>query len=321
MTRPLPAIDNIRHDGQQEEFFEEKFTQFPTRPHLVAEAFFCRELEPMIASRISRPQLATLSLGLGLALGACGGNPTSSASTGRQDISVAAVEATLENPLIKCQSENLTCLQSGDPFSCAATFQTCLTSATGQGVSAASALDDCRNQAGECAANAAGSGDVAAVAACRTAYTDCVGGLVNGGAPGADDADGGVAGPSAPAPGANGGGFSPTGFPNLLGQGGGTLPTLPGLGGQFTLPTPGAGGAPAGGLSGLGGTFSFPTLPQLGGGGGSTCLTDGQTCASGAAQDPVKLNECATKTRECLRGQFGATGGGLPSPGAAPATP
>jgi hypothetical protein len=287
-----------------------------------------------------RPRLATLSLGLGLAVGACS-SPAQSTSSGVSDSS--SIVAALENPLLECQSEQTKCISSAaDPqaaIACNEAFRTCLGAAAMAGEETASGVEDCRTQAVTCAT----SGGAAGATQCRTDYETCVGGLIGAGTPGSTPSSGT---PSAPPSTPGSGGFP---LPQLPGAGVGTTPTLPGGGSTPTLPgggaglptLPGGGSTPTlpGGGAGLpmlpGGGAGLPTLPGGGAGlptlpgGGSTptlpgggaapggqepagvkCLQDVRTCLTAAGADP---NQCVTAGRECLRNAFGAPAApGLP---------
>jgi hypothetical protein len=203
---------------------------------------------------------------------------------------ISAIEAALENPVLKCEQDQATCVGAAkDPAAaaqCSSSFRECLGGAAEVGQQLAEAVQQCRDTAAECAVKAGPSG----AASCTSGYESCVSAV--------------TADPAPPAAGAP------------------SLPQLPsaGSGGSRRLPTAGGISLPmrSGPLGGAGIGGGLPRLPSAGGlaipgglGGlpnpraglpSTACFEQLQMCAQAPNAD---LNKCAAAARSCLTGAVG----------------
>lgn len=240
------------------------------------------------------------------ALGACAqGRP---APQGTAEIpQVSAIENALENPVAQCEQDQATCLGSAADRAaaaqCSEAFRACLGGAVELGQQMAESLQQCRDQAAECAV----SGGAAGAETCRTDYESCVSAATA--AEPAQPAAGSEAPriPQLPAagrlaprlPAAGGGSFPGRRLP-IAGAGGlGGLPRLPAAGGISLPSAAGRGGLP-GRRAGLPSNACFETL---------------RMCFEAPNAD---LNKCATEARACLRGAGPLGGAGTGGAGGAP---
>lgn len=245
------------------------------------------------------------------ALGACAqGRPASQATA--ETPQVSAIENALESPVASCEQDQATCLGSATDRTaaaqCSEAFRACLGGAVEIGQQMAEALQQCREQAAQCAVSGGASG----AEACRTDYDSCVSAAT------AEEPSQPAAGSAAPQipqlPAA--GGIAPRSprLPRLPAAGEGSFPgrRLPfagagGFGGLPRLPT--AGGISLPGAAGRGG------LPgRRRGGDSNACFETLRMCVEAPNAD---LNKCATEARACLRGG-GLGGAGTGGAGGAP---
>ncbi|HET8939081.1 MAG TPA: hypothetical protein VFN67_36805 [Polyangiales bacterium] len=220
---------------------------------------------------------------------------------------MSAIENALENPVAQCEQDQATCLGSAADRTAAAqcgeAFRACLGGAVEIGQQMAEALQQCRDQAAQCAV----SGGAMGAEACRTDYESCVSAAT------ADAPQQPAAGAEAP-----------------------RIPQLPAAGGLAPrLPTAGARSLPGrrlpfAGAGGFGGLPRLPTaggisLPGAAGRGGlpgrrpglpsNPCFDTLRMCLEAPNAD---LNKCSTEARACLRGAGPLGGAGTGGTGGAP---
>jgi hypothetical protein len=254
---------------------------------------------------------ASITLCLGMTLPACSGNSQSAEES--ESSQVDAITAALENPLIKCQQDQASCIGAAKDVSaaqmCNGGFQTCLEAAAKQGQEAMMGIQSCRDKARECVTKAGANG----AASCRMDYESCAQEV--------------TAGPATAEAGAGGG--APT-EPRLP-VAGRLAPRLP-IGGGFAFPMRGVPRLPTAGAADGGGRFrppfaGAPAFPAAGRGalpprGGmrpmppfEVCFTDLRACVRAQGSKP---EECAMTARSCLRGSERRGAGGAGGAGGAP---
>lgn len=249
-----------------------------------------------------------------LTLTACGASAGSPSTEGSETAQVGSVEAALENPVIKCQQDQASCVGSAKDangfMTCNGTFRSCLDDAAKAGQEAAKAVQDCRDQARDCVTK----GGASAAMSCRTDYETCVQGAM--GTMGTMGTGPTGAGPTLP------------NFPQLPAAGR-RAPRLP-IGGGLAFPNPGGPRLPGAGAGAprLPPRFPFagaPAFPGLAGRGAEPprrpvppaeqCFADLRECVRMPGSN---FEKCAMTARECLRspgqgaagsGETGGTGG------------